>query len=41
MSEGQYPAKNLTPKEMEVLQLLKQGYLYKEIAGLQQVRSIL
>ena len=38
MSESHHPAKNLTPKEIEVLQLLKQGYLYKEVAQLQQVK---
>jgi NarL family two-component system response regulator LiaR len=38
MSESHNPAKNLTPKEMEVSQLLRQGYLYKEIAQLQQVK---
>jgi len=37
MHESHDPAKTLTPKEIEVLQLLKQGYLYKEIAAIQQV----
>ena len=38
MPENHNPSKKLTPKETEVLHLLKQGYLYKEIADMQQVK---
>jgi DNA-binding CsgD family transcriptional regulator len=38
MNKNQHPIQTLTAKEAEILDLLRHGHLYKEIADLQGVK---